>query len=110
MKRVITPPNLAVALHYDGKQAPRVTATGKGKIAERIIDKAREHNVPLHTDPALVQVLSRVPLGTEIPRELYVAVAEVIAFAYYLSGKKAPEGQGTGVRGQGTGVRGQGLG
>lgn len=91
MKQVINPPDIAVALHYDGKQAPRVTASGKGKVAEQIIERAKEHNVPLHTDPALVQVLSRVPLGTEIPRELYVAVAEVIAFAYYLSGKK-PEG------------------
>ena len=91
MNKVLNPPDIAVALHYDGQQAPRVTATGKGKVAEQIIEIARQHDVPLHTDPALVQVLSRVPLGTEIPRELYVAIAEVIAFAYYLSGKK-PEG------------------
>lgn len=88
MKPVINPPDVAVALYYDGQAAPRVTATGKGKVAEQIIALAEQHDVPLHTDPALVEVLSRVPLGTEIPRELYVAIAEVIAFAYYLSGKK----------------------
>jgi flagellar biosynthesis protein len=91
MNRVLNPPDLAVALNYDGQAAPRVVAAGKGELAERIIELAREHGVPLHADPALAGVLAEVPLGGEIPRELYLAVAEVIAFAYYLSGK-APEG------------------
>lgn len=91
MSQIINPPDIAVALHYDGKTAPRVTASGRGKVAGQIIEAARQHEVPLHTDPALVEVLSRVPLQTEIPRELYVGIAEVMAFAYYLSGKK-PEG------------------
>lgn len=91
MNRVINPPDIAIALNYDGQNAPRVTATGKGDWAERIIEIAEEHRVPLHTDPALARVLAEVPLGDEIPRELYLAVAEVIAFAYYLSGK-VPEG------------------
>jgi len=90
MTRLINPPDIAVALNYDGNRAPRVTAKGTGAAAEQIIELAREHGVPLHTDPALVRVLSNVPLGDEIPRELYLAVAEVIAFAYLLSGK-APE-------------------
>ena len=88
MSQIINPPDIAVALHYDGKTAPRVTASGRGPVAGQIIETARQHAVPLHTDPALVEVLSRVPLQTEIPRELYVAIAEVMAFAYYLSGKK----------------------
>jgi len=91
MNRVLNPPDLAIALDYDGKTAPRVTATGKGGLAERIIGLAKEHGVPLHADPALAGALAEVPLGGEIPRELYLAVAEVIAFAYYLSGK-APDG------------------
>ncbi len=91
MSQIINPPDIAVALHYDGKTAPRVTASGRGKVAGQIIEAARQHEVPLHTDPALVEVLSRVPLQTEIPRELYVGIAEVMAFAYSLSGKK-PEG------------------
>ena len=88
MNRIINPPDVAVALHYDGQAAPRVTASGRGPVAEQIMAVARQHDVPLHTDASLVEVLARVPLKTEIPRELYVAIAEVIAFAWYLGGKK----------------------
>jgi flagellar biosynthesis protein len=88
MNRVVNPPDIAVALHYDGQGAPRVTAKGKGAVADQIIELAREHDIPLHTDAGLVTVLSQIPLGEEIPRELYLAIAEVIAFAYYLSGKR----------------------
>ena len=77
----------AVALRYDGKGAPRVTAKGKGYIAEEILAIASEHNIPMHEDPELVQLLSQLELGDEIPRSLYMAVAEVIAFAYSISGK-----------------------
>ncbi|MGX2041097.1 EscU/YscU/HrcU family type III secretion system export apparatus switch protein [Methylocaldum sp. MU1018] len=87
MSRLINPPDIAVALNYDGENTPRVTAKGKGAVAERIIDLARRHDIPLHTDAGLANVLAQVPLGDEIPRELYLAVAEVIAFAYSLSGK-----------------------
>lgn len=88
--RSIDPPEVAVALHYDGSSAPRVVAKGRGELAGRIIAKAREHDVPLHTDPQLVSILARIPLGEEIPRELYAAVAEVIAFAYWLRRKTGP--------------------
>lgn len=88
MKKVINPPDIAVALNYDGTNAPRVTAKGRGQTAEKIIDLAKEHNIPLHTDVMLVNVLSKISLGDEIPRELYLAIAEVIAFAYMLSGKR----------------------
>ena len=81
-------PPLAVALHYNGRGAPRVVAKGGGDIAERIIETAREHNVPLQEDAALASALSRLDLGREIPRELYVAVAHVLAFAWAISGKK----------------------
>jgi flagellar biosynthesis protein len=91
MKDVINPPDVAVALHYDGQGAPRVTAKGKGALADQIIELARQHDIPLHTDAGLVQVLSRIPLGQEIPPELYLAIAEVIAFAYFLSGKRPGE-------------------
>ena len=91
MKNVINPPDIAVALNYDGANAPRVIAKGRGQTAEQIIDLAKEHNIPLHTDAMLVKVLSKISLGDEIPRELYLAVAEVIAFAYMLSGKRPGE-------------------
>jgi len=79
--------NVAVALKYDGTSAPKVTATGKGLTAAKILEIAEEHNIPLQSNPELAQILAQVPLGDEIPQELYAAVAEVIAFAYYLSEK-----------------------
>ena len=71
----------AVALRYDGTGAPRVTARGRGEMAERILAIAREHQVPVREDRNLVQLLALVELGDEVPAELYRAVAEVIAFA-----------------------------
>ena len=84
-------PPLAVALHYSGNGAPRVVAKGGGALAERIVQTAREHNVPLQEDAALASTLSKLELGREIPRELYVAVAHVLAFAWTIAGKKLPE-------------------
>jgi flagellar biosynthesis protein len=83
-------PDLAIALQYDGENAPRITAKGRSELAERILDLANQHDVPLHEDPELAALLSQVPLGDEIPEALYRAVAEVIAFAYLLSGKRPP--------------------
>ncbi len=78
---------LAVALKYDGNNAPKVTAKGEGITAQQILELAERHGVPMQHQPELAKILAQVPLGDEIPRELYVAVAEVIAFAYFLSGK-----------------------
>lgn len=75
---------LAVALRWEGRSAPRVTAKGQGEVARRILDLAAAHAVPLREDPALLEILSHVELGREIPAPLYHAVAEVIAFAYSL--------------------------
>ena len=78
---------LAVALHYDEVTAPRVVAKGTDEIAQKILEIARRHQVPLQENKELVQLLSKVGLGEQIPEMLYLAVAEVIAFAYYLRGK-----------------------
>ncbi len=77
----------AVALKYDNKKnkAPRVIATGRGDIAEKIIEVAKAHNVPLYEDKNLAQLLEALELETEIPPELYRAVAEVLAFIYRLN-------------------------
>lgn len=83
-------PELVVALTYDGRRAPRVTAKGRGTMAEQILTLAETHAVPLEQDPELAALLAQVPLGEEIPEALYLAVAEVIAFAYLLSGKQPP--------------------
>jgi len=79
--------DIAVALKYDGKNAPTVTAKGSGLTAEQILSLAEQHGIPLQTEPELVKILAQIPLGDEIPNELYTAVAEVLAFAYFLSGK-----------------------
>ena len=81
---------LAIALQYDGERAPRVTAKGHDRVAEQIIELARQHGIPMQENEPLAAVLARVELGEEIPEALYLAVAQVIAFAYHLSGK-APQ-------------------
>ncbi|MEJ2591323.1 MAG: EscU/YscU/HrcU family type III secretion system export apparatus switch protein [Candidatus Thiodiazotropha sp.] len=83
-------PDLAIALNYDGENAPRLTAKGRGELAQRILELAEQHQVPLHEDRELAALLAQIPLGEEIPEALYRAVAEVIAFAYLLSGKRPP--------------------
>jgi flagellar biosynthesis protein len=85
-------PPIAVALHYNvnGSGAPRVVAKGGGEIADKIIETAREHNVPLQEDAALASALSKLDIGREIPKELYVAVAHVLAFAWSVAGKSPP--------------------
>jgi flagellar biosynthesis protein len=79
----------AAALKYNGEKdkAPRVIAKGRGDIAEKIIDIAKEHDIPLYEDKNLIQILEALDLETEIPPELYRAVAEVLAFIYRLNGK-----------------------
>ena len=78
----------AVALKYDTKKdlAPRIIAKGRGNMAEKIIEVAKAHNVPLYEDKNLVQILEALELETEIPPGLYRAVAEVLAFIYRLNG------------------------
>ena len=77
----------AVALAWDGRDAPRITAKGENELAEQILALARQYDIPLYEDAQLAKLLSQVELGEEIPRELYVAVAQVIAFAYFIAGR-----------------------
>lgn len=83
--------SLAVALRYDGENAPKVTAKGYDDVAQQIIELAQKHNVPLSENKELVSLLATLELGEEIPEALYLAVAEIIAFAYMLKGK-VPKG------------------
>lgn len=74
---------LAVALKYaPGDSAPTVVAKGRGLIAEEIISRAREHGVFVHESPELVALLSQVDLDGQIPPQLYIAVAELLAWIY----------------------------
>jgi len=79
--------NSAVSLKYRPKSdsAPRVTAKGKGKIAEKIIKIAKEHDIYIHEDPDLIEVLSKLDINEEIPPDLYLVVAELLAFVYSLN-------------------------
>jgi flagellar biosynthesis protein len=73
-------PRIAVALQYEEPNAPRVVATGRGWVGDKIIETAREHGVPIEENPALAQALSTIELDEEIPEALYRAVAEILGF------------------------------
>lgn len=87
----MTTPREAIALVYDGDQAPTVTAKGEGDLAEQIIELAMQYEVPIYENAELARVLARLELGDQIPEALYRTIAEIIAFAWYLKGK-APAG------------------
>jgi flagellar biosynthesis protein len=76
---------LAVALQYDRKGAPRVVAKGRGTIGEKIIEVAKANDIPIEENEVLAGALSKVELDDEIPVELYKAVAEVLVFVLRLS-------------------------
>lgn len=74
----------AVALSYNEEKAnaPIVVAKGKGKVAENIIAKATDYEIPIQADPSLVELLSQLDMHETIPEQLFEAVAEVFAFIY----------------------------
>ena len=74
-------PKQAIALEYDpSEDAPKVIASGRGLLAERIIERAKEAQVPIHQDSKLADTLSRLEIGEMIPPELYEVVAEILVF------------------------------
>ena len=74
-------PKIAVALQYDpSEEAPKVIASGKGLIADRILENAKEADVPVYEDEGLAKTLSKLELGETIPPELYGVVAEILVF------------------------------
>lgn len=80
-------PRQAIALTYDGQQAPTLSAKGDDELAEAILAIAREHEVPIYENAELVRLLARMELGERIPEALYLTIAEIIAFAWQLRGK-----------------------
>lgn len=74
----------AAALTYDPlkPEPPQVIAVGRGPVAEEILRVAREHGIPLHEDPSLVEALAALDVSEYIPRELYAVVAEVLAYVF----------------------------
>lgn len=80
----------AIALEYDpSEEAPRVIASGRGVLAEKIIEKAKESDVPIHRDDKLADTLSRLEIGDMIPPELYEVVAEILIFVDSMDKLKA---------------------
>lgn len=79
----------AIALKYDPavSAGPIIAAKGKGKIADEILARANEAEVPIYEDSSLVEVLGQLDMNTAIPEELYQAVAEIFAFIYQLDQK-----------------------
>lgn len=80
-------PRQAIALSYDGQNAPTLSAKGDDELAEAILAIAREHEVPIYENAELVRMLAQLELGDSIPEALYLTIAEIIAFAWYLQGK-----------------------
>ena len=83
----------AVAVKYQPKidDAPKVIAKGQGKVAEKIIEIAKEHRLHIHNDPDLIEVLSQLDINEEIPPELYIVMAELLAFVYSLNRSESPQ-------------------
>lgn len=71
----------AIALSYEaGEEAPKVLATGRGYMAEKILEKAKEENIPIHKDEKVADALADLEIGAYIPKELYEVVAEILVF------------------------------
>ena len=81
-------PRFALALEYDGDQPPTVTARGHDEIANQILRAAQASGIPIHQDKDLALVLEQLDLGEQVPQALYVVIAEILSFAYRLSGKR----------------------
>jgi flagellar biosynthesis protein len=77
-------PTIAVALRYDGgkKETPRVVASGRGAIAERILELAFQHGIKVREDADLAEILEAVEVGDEIPVAAFAAVAEILIYIY----------------------------
>lgn len=84
--------NTAVALQQDGdkRAAPRVTAAGRGKIAETILQLAFAHDVKVREDGELAEMLAKIEIDSPIPSEAFTAVAEILSYVYRANGEKDP--------------------
>lgn len=86
-QKKVQSPKFAIALEYDGEQAPVVTAKGHQDVAAEILRIAEAENIPVYEDKELSALLQQLDLGDHVPQSLYVVIAEVLSFAYRLSGK-----------------------
>lgn len=89
-----TPAAVALSYDKDNDPAPRVSAKGRGPIAEQIIKVALEHDVPVRQDAALVEILEKLDIDSVIPLEAYTAVAEILNYVYKVNTKARNKGAG----------------
>ena len=80
----------AAAVRYDGKGAPHLVGKGRGHVADAILETARASGIPIREDAVLAQALGSLEIGTQIPPELYEAVARSLVWAYRLTGRQTP--------------------
>ncbi len=84
------PPRRAAALRYGGEGAPEIVAAGTGVLADTILARAQDAGVPVREDPALAEALASLAVGTEVPEELWTAVARVLVWAYEVEDRLGP--------------------
>jgi flagellar biosynthesis protein len=86
----------AVALEYGARKTPVVSARGQDEVAQKIIEEAQKHGIYVAEDPQLLALLSRVDLESEIPPEMYTAVAVILSWVYWLKGMRPGDEKKTG--------------
>lgn len=86
----------AVALEYGARKTPVVSARGQDEVAQKIIEEAQKHGIYVAEDPQLLAMLSRVDLESEIPPEMYTAVAVILSWVYWLKGMRPGDEKKTG--------------
>ena len=84
----------ALALFYDGGQAPVVSDQKTGEAAQKLIQQALDMGIPIYENPQLLEQLSELQMGQQVPTELYQLIAEILAFAFFIQGKAPPNYQG----------------
>ncbi len=87
MKKPLSKIKKAAAVRYQPgvDQSPKMIGSGSGKIAEHILELAKEHNIPIHEDADLVEILAHLQPGDEIPPATYAVVAEILSFIYKIN-------------------------
>lgn len=89
-KKPKNPTAVAIAAGEDGQKIPKITAAGRGKIAEQILDLAFASGIKVREDSALAEMLAKIELDSPIPSETFLAVAEILSYVYRANGEPNP--------------------
>lgn len=94
VNRKQTPKTIAVALEEQGDSSPKVTASGRGFVAEQILEVAFANDIKVREDSDLVQILAAIDVDSPIPTNAFTAVAEILTYLYAANGQPTPDGLG----------------